>query len=149
MLATLEHVCQRQELFYQKDHAGFSVIATGRYPESSHRVSLGLTQSGEIGVFVEFSPCEKKEIRNVEGFCEELGKVIGSGASVGFNDLEGTFFLYHVVKPDRLGSYLAILARDCDILKPLCESVGRMGNWHCALYLAFASPLDVQRWHRA
>ncbi len=145
----LEEICEQQQLFYRKtEEAHISVIATGRYPEHSHQITLGLAQNGKVGVFVTFPPCDKKDIRNVWEFCEELGSRLGSEASVGFDDAEGYFFLYDTVVPDKLASYLAVLARDCDILKPLCESVGKMGNWHCALYMGFASPEDVEHWPR-
>jgi hypothetical protein len=148
-MRTLEHVCQEQQLFYRVEHGKLSVFATGRYPESSHVVRIGLLQNSKIGILIEFAVCKEKSIEQVETFCSAVGEMLPSGISVAFDDIGGRFFLYDTVEAEKLASHLAVVSRECDVLKPLFESVGRAGHWRHALYLAFASPKDVSQWPRA
>ena len=122
------------------------IEVVGLYPDKPHSFTVTRTANSKAGIMVEFLPAEKV-IGDVEMLCNALNEELMSGATLAFNDVENNFFLYKVTEFDSLQDFLHCLACDCDILMPLCKSIGEQGrwNWH-VIQLARAVPQEMHRW---
>lgn len=121
------------------------VQAIGLYPDKPRSFKVVMTRNGRAGIIIEFEPV-KKAIANVELLCKALNTGLMSGSTLAFNDVEHQFFLYQVTELDSLDDFLHCLACDCDILMPLCQSIGEQGWWdERVVELAFMVPQEMHR----
>lgn len=128
----LEEVCMQQGLpvFRAEESGSFEVLATGSYPTASHWVKVSLTQNERVGVLLEFPPCQVEKIERLDELCGAMNALLfGDEVTIDFDESGRYFYVYGVTPKERLGSYLSELARSCDFVKPLCESIGVRGTW--------------------